>query len=179
MEANRDSGFLLEPFLRLFSLPDYQNVNNTRGRLRTIVWWIKETGFFWRYFFILKSDYICSVKFKKITAFILIFVVILSSIGFCGWICSQDSYATKVQYEQSATSTQLIAHTPNASHEFRETTEVTLSFENTSQTPNSISEISQLSFRVIHWAQYDSYSQRQLFQRPSSRLFLDLGSLII
>ena len=98
-----------------------------------------------------------------------------------GLISSDQDSGFKPALEQSPASTQLIANTQDASGEFRETAKVNASSESTSNSENAnfIRVTSLLSFKVIRLAQYNSYLQKQLLQRPSLKLYLDQRSLII
>ncbi len=131
-------------------------------------------------FFILKSGYICHVKFKRIIALNLLFILSLSSAG-GALISSHQQRGFKSTLEQTPNSTQLIAITQDACHEFRETAKVNASAESTSSSESShfIRGTSLHSFKSIRIARYNSYLQKQLLQKHSSKLYLDQGSLII
>ena len=105
-------------------------------------------------------------------------IVALSWMG-CGLIFLQHSKGFKASIEQSPASTQLIAYTQDSSGEFRETTKVNAVSEVSSETLNCIRESSLLSFELICLAQYNSYLQKQLLQKTSSKLYLHQRSLII
>lgn len=130
-------------------------------------------------FFILKSGYICHVKFKRIIALNLIFIVILSSIGYCGLISSQDSNNFKSSIKQFPSSTQLIADTQDPAHEFREGFKTNQATQTGTTTYPFLFEASQFTFKSIRSAQYCAYLKKQLIQRSPSKLFLDFKSLII
>ncbi len=130
-------------------------------------------------FFILESGYICHVKFKRIIAFNLIFIVVLSSIGYCGLISSQHINDSKSSIEQFPASTQLIADTQDPAHEFREGFKTNHATQTGTTTYGFLFEASQFTFKSIRSAQYCAYLKKQLIQRVHSKLFLDFHSLII
>ena len=128
-------------------------------------------------FLILKSGYIYSVKAKQFISVILLFIVILSSIGYAG-ICSPQN-ETAFKNNQSATATQLIADNQEPANEFRENFK-TIAVSNAHTSPYNIHfEASQFAYKTICFAQYDSYLHKRLSQNTSEKLFLNFGSLII
>jgi hypothetical protein len=120
------------------------------------------------------------VKLKRIIALSLLIIVVLSTIG-SGLVSSQRDGGFKPSLDQSPFSTQLIANIQDGSDEFRETAKVNGASESisSSETSKFINEVSLLTFKVIHVAQFNSYIQKQLLQRPSLKLYLDQRSLII
>lgn len=129
---------------------------------------------------VLKSDYICRVKFKRIISVNLLLIVVLSSMG-GGLISSQQNVGCKSTLEKSPLNTQFIANIKDSSEEFRETARVngTSDSVSTSEIFKFINQISLLHFTVINSAQHNAYVQKQLVQRPSLKLYLDQRSLII
>ena len=96
-----------------------------------------------------------------------------------GLVFSPQEIGYKPAFEQSHASTQLIATIQDASEEFRETSKVNSASEASSERSNFIKETILHSFNIVSVAQYNSYVEKQLLQRPSSRLYLDQRSLII
>ena len=125
----------------------------------------------------MKSVYICNVKLKRIAALSLIFIVILSSMGFYSLESSRNQ--TTFKDYQTTTATQLIADGQDPSHEFRESFKTNHASQSNTFSYNFFYSTGKNSFEIICFAQYNTYLQKQLFQRPSSKLFLDFGSLII
>lgn len=131
-------------------------------------------------FLILKSGYICQVKFKRTIALNLLIIVVLSTIG-NGLLSTQRDSSFKPDLEQSPAATQLIANIQDATNEFREAAKVNGAPESisSSETSKFINQGSLLTFRVIRVAQFNSYLQKQLLQSPTLKLYLDHRSLII
>ena len=128
-------------------------------------------------FLILKSNYIYSVKFKKIIALSLVSIVVLSSVGLNSFGFS--TVQTSSKDTQSTSVTQFVVDDQDPSHEFREGFMEEQTSQSKTASCSSLFEASQFVFQSTRSAQYDSYLQRRLTQHPSVKLFLDFRSLSI
>mgnify|MGYP001606602576 CR=1 FL=1 len=117
------------------------------------------------------------MKIKRFIASSLILIIVTSSMGFYCNGFSQD--LTTYKDAQSATATQLVADTQDPSHEFREGFKTNHTTQVNTISVSFIFAASQCTFEAIRYSQYEAYLRKQLFQRPSSKLFLDFRSLII
>ena len=117
------------------------------------------------------------MKIKRLIAINLIFIVILSSMGFYCITISQD--VLSYNDVQSSSATQLVADTQDPSHEFREGFKTNHTTQSSSVTSGFFHVASQCSFQLVKHAQYEAYQQNLLSYLPSAKLFLDFGALII
>lgn len=117
------------------------------------------------------------MKAKKIIAFSLTCIILLSSMGFYSLGFSGNQTIFKIN--PAASATQLVADSQDPSHEFRESFKTNNTAQSNTFSYNFFYSTGKNSFEIICFAQYNTYLQKQLFQRPSSKLFLDFGSLII
>lgn len=113
------------------------------------------------------------MKIKGILSLGLILLVLLSSaIGF-----SQNDFESTVIHKGDIT--QLVEDSDDAQQEFREGFKVSVSTSIKSRSDNSFYDASQLIFQSTHHTQYDSYYQKHITTKPSARMFIRLGALII
>ncbi len=119
----------------------------------------------------------CIVKIKRVIAFNLLVIVILSSMGFYSTVHTSDE--ATIKDNSSPNSTQLVTNGQDPSHEFRESFKINHASQSKTVSYNFFCAVYESSFEIICYAQYDSYLQKQLFESPSSKLFLDFRSLII
>ena len=112
----------------------------------------------------------CGVKIKRILSLSLIILVLLSlAIGF-----SQNDFESTVIHEGDIT--QIVEDSDDAPLEFRKSFKLSIA----DKTPSESSLYSShLVFQAVRDTQYTCYLQKHLFAKPSSRMFIDLGALII
>ena len=117
------------------------------------------------------------MKFKRTIALVLVYIVVLSSIGFTSVEFSKDFHSFRDN--QSTSATQLIADSQDPSHEFREGFKVHHTSQARTASLSFLYVASQFVFQTVRHAQYESYLQKRLVQHSSLQLFLDFRSLII
>ena len=127
-------------------------------------------------FLFLKVFTFAVVKIKDLLSVSLIFLVILSSIGY-GEGYSQNSLG-KCQ-SGKATETQLGIESMDAPHEFLESLKISVSGEIESYRNFIFHSASDSNFTTISHLQYNCYLREHLSKSPSKKLFIDFGALII
>jgi hypothetical protein len=117
------------------------------------------------------------VKIKRLLSIHLIFIVLLSSLGFNKNFSSDESGIQTQQHLVAGT--QLAEDAQDAIQVFRETLKITVSAESKSASFNLFQDSGRLIFTVIRYAKYNSYLLSQLSKNPSEKLFLEFRSLLI
>ena len=116
------------------------------------------------------------VKIKDLLSVSLIFLVILSSIGY-GEGYSQNSLG-KGQ-SGKATETRLGVESLDAPHEFRESLKISISEEIEANGNFLFHKATDSNSSTISYFQYHSYLREYLSRSPSEKLFINFGALII
>ena len=116
------------------------------------------------------------MKLKRTIACSLIYIIVMSSMGF---YCVGISRDVPTYKDTQLGATQLVADSQDPSHEFREGFKTNHTTQVNSTSFSYVFIASQCTFKVVRYSQYEAYLQKQLFQRPSAKLFLDFRSLII
>ena len=115
------------------------------------------------------------MKIKRITSVCLIFLVLLTSLGYSEG-CSQNDFTSGKSYQSS--STQLIEYTQDLSQEFLESYKISL-LEETKSDMGFLAHKPAASVESIPGLRYVSYLRAHFSKPPTKRLFIDFGALII
>lgn len=110
------------------------------------------------------------MKIERILSLSFIILVLLSSaIGF-----SQNDFESTAIHEGDIT--EIVEDSDDALQEFRQSFKVSIA-EKTR--PNNSPYTSPLVFQTMRDTQYNCYLQKHLSAKPSARVFIDFGALII
>jgi hypothetical protein len=117
------------------------------------------------------------VKVKKLLSILLIFIVLLSSLGYNKDFPS-NGYGIQTERHLVA-GTQVAEDAQDAIQVFRETLKITVSSETRPVAFHLFQHSGRFIFTLVRNAKYSSYLLSQLSRGPSEKLFLEFRSLII